>query len=107
MKILLGECVNRRLATEIAGHEVTTARQMGWTGIKNGELLALASSQFDVMVTVDGNLASQQNLSASDIAVVVLRAKTNRLTDLKPLVPALLDTIAYARSGSAVIVGGA
>jgi hypothetical protein len=63
MRVFLDECVDWRLAREIIGHEVMTARQMGWTSIKNGELLALASQQFDVFVTVDRNLSFQQNLT--------------------------------------------
>ena len=77
---------------------------MGWTTIVNGRLLALAAEQFDVFVTVDRNLSFQQNLIAFSIAVVVLRAKTNRLADLRPLVPKLLETVAIARSGTATIV---
>src|SRR5580700_8974427 len=64
--------------------------QMGRATIKNGELLALAEEQFDVFVTVDRNLTFQQNLAALSIAVVVLHAKTNRLADLRPLVPKVL-----------------
>jgi hypothetical protein len=79
---------------------VKTARQMGWVAIRNGELLSLASESFDVFVTVDRNLAFQQNIVASRIAIIVLRARTNRLADLKPLVPALLNEIAAATSGS-------
>ena len=62
MRVLLDECVDRRLARYIAGHDVKTARKMGWTTIKNGELLALASQAFDVFVTVDRNLSFQQDL---------------------------------------------
>jgi hypothetical protein len=53
VKVLLDECVDWRLARDIIGHDVRTARQMGWTGFKNGELPALAAAQFDVFVTVD------------------------------------------------------
>jgi hypothetical protein len=84
VRVLLDECVDWRLAREIAGHEVKTARQMGWTTVKNGELLALAAEDFHVFVTVDRNLAFQQNLCALSIAVIVLRARTNRLADLRP-----------------------
>jgi Domain of unknown function (DUF5615) len=62
VKVLLNECVDWRLARDLVGHDVKTARQMGWTAIKNGELLALASRQFEVFVTVDRNLSFQQNL---------------------------------------------
>lgn len=100
MKVLLDECVDWRLSRDIVGHEVKTARQMGWTGIKNGELLALASEQFDVLITVDRNLSFQQNTSALPIAVIVLQASSNRLSDLKRLVPALSAAIGAAERGS-------
>jgi hypothetical protein len=63
---------------------------MQWVGLKNGELLSHVSQQFDVFVTVDRNLAFQQNLGIYQIAVVILRAPTNRLADVRPLVPELL-----------------
>jgi len=59
VKVLLDECVDWRLLRSIAGHEVKTARQMGWSTIKNGELLALAAKEFEVFVTVDRNLSFQ------------------------------------------------
>ena len=90
---------------EIAGHEVGTARQMGWTTIENGVLLSLASAHFDVFVTVDRNLSFQQNLSQWPIAVVVLQAKSNRLADLRRLVPELLSAIKSAVPGKASLVG--
>jgi hypothetical protein len=84
VRVFLDECIDWRLSRDLAGHDVKTARQMGWAAIKNGELLALASGQFDVFVTVDRNLAFQQNIGVLPIAVIVLRAKSNRLNDLKP-----------------------
>ena len=87
MRVLLDECVDWRLLREIDGHAVKTARQMGWNTIKNGELLALAAKEFDVFVTVDRNLSFQQNVSALLIAVIVLRARSNRLADLRRLLP--------------------
>lgn len=105
MRVLLDECVDRRLSRDIIGHDVSTARQMGWSSIKNGELLALAAQSFDVFVTVDRNLSFQQNLVAVSIAVIVLRARTNRLVDLKPLVPQLLAAIGSARRGAALVLG--
>jgi len=97
--------VDWRLARKIAGHNVMTARQMGWTSIKNGELLALASKYFDLFVTVDRKLPTQQNLAAYSLAVIVLQARTNRLADLEALVPDLLRAIESARSGAATFVG--
>lgn len=77
---------------------------MGWAGIKNGELLTQASAHFDLFVTVDRNLAFQQKIGEMPIRVVVLRAKSNRLAELLPLVPKLLAALVSARPGAVTIV---
>lgn len=105
MRVLVDECVDWRLTRDLVGHDVKTARQMGWSIIRNGELLASAAKEFDVFVTVDRNLSFQQNLPAFSIAVIVLRAKTNRLSDLRPLVPDLLAAIPIAKPGAVTYVG--
>ena len=105
MKVFIDECIDWRLSRDIAGHEVKTARQMGWSTIKNGELLALAAREFDVFLTVDRNLSFQQNLPAFAIAVIVIQAPSNRLADLKILVPELLACISSARKGAVEYVG--
>lgn len=89
MRILLDECVDRRVAKEIRGHEVVTVPQAGWAGVQNGDLLRRAQARFDVFVTVDRNLSFQQPVPQFSIAVIVLQAPTNRLQDLRPLVPQL------------------
>ena len=104
MKVLLDECVDWRLSRDIVGHVVKTARQMGWAAIKNGELLALASAEFDVFVTVDRSLFFQQDLASFSVSVIILRAKTNQLADLRPLVPRLLHAIRTAAPGKAEFV---
>ena len=104
MKIFVDECIDWRLSRDIVGHEVRTARQMGWTTVRNGELLALAADEFDVFVTVDRNLAFQQNIDTLGIAVIVLRARSNRLDDLRPLVPRLLSLLAAAQPGKVLEV---
>ena len=78
---------------------------MGWTAIRNGELLALASKSFDVFVTVDRNLAFQQKLSSFSIAVMVLHAHSNRLADLRPLVRELLVQLPNCRAGMIYVIG--
>jgi predicted nuclease of predicted toxin-antitoxin system len=103
MRVFLDECVDWRLSRDLSGHEVNTARGMGWTSIKNGELLALAAQSFDVFVTVDRNLAFQQNVGALPICVIVLRARSNRLAALRPLVPRLLSAITAAKPGLVTI----
>jgi hypothetical protein len=105
VKILLDECVDRRLAKEIEGHEVVTVPQAGWAGIQNGELLRRAQEQFDVFVTVDRNLSFQQHLPQFTIAVIVLQAPTNRLKDLRLLVPQLHRMLPVAPKGQVTWVG--
>lgn len=99
MKLLLDECIDRRLAQEIRDHEVVTVPEAGWAGVKNGELLRLAQVQFDVFVTVDRNLSFQQHLPQFNVAVIVLQARTNRLEDLRALVPRLRQILATAPKG--------
>jgi len=70
------------LAERIRGHSVSTVAARGWGGISNGKLLALAQTEFDVFVTVDRNLAFQQHLPTFNIAVILIAAKSNRITDL-------------------------
>ncbi len=106
MKLLLDECIDRKLVREFVGYEVKTVPQMGWAGVKkNGELLALAEAKFDVFITVDRNLSFQQNLPQFDIAVIVLQAPSNRLADLKPLAPEILAILATVTKGQAKVVG--
>ncbi len=94
MRLLLDESVPRGLRRALPQHVVKTAAEMGWGGIKNGELLARAAAEFDAFITVDKNLRYQQNLSTLPIAVVVLNAQSNELKVLLPLVPLLEETLA-------------
>jgi len=104
MKVLLDECLPKRLAKLLSGHEVRTTRQMNWQGLSNGNLLAEADPHFDVFVTVDKNLVRQQQMSGFRIAVIVLRAPSNKIEDLSALVPELLRALNVARPGTASLV---
>ena len=103
--VLVDECVDRRLSRDLLGHDVKTARQMGWTAITNGELLALAAPELEVFVTVDRKLSFQQNLQKFDLAVILLVSKSNRLQDLLPSVPALINAIPVAERGKLATIG--
>jgi hypothetical protein len=106
MRLLLDECVPRKFRQEISGHDVLTAQEMGWSGKRNGDLLALMREErFEVFITADQNLEFQQNVAASGIAVVVLAARTNRLKDLQPLAPRLLEALSSIRPGQLARVG--
>jgi hypothetical protein len=77
--------LDKRLARELPGYNVKTVQDMGWSGTKNGKLLALAQEKFDVFLTVDKNLMFQQNIERFSIAVIVLYAESTRLDHLRPL----------------------
>jgi len=104
MKILLDECIDRQFAREFVGYEIKTVPQMGWAGVKNGQLLTLAEAEFDVFITVDRNLSFQQNLPQFDIAVVGLQASSNRLADLKPLVSRVIAILPKVVIGQVISV---
>ncbi len=99
MRLLLDESLPRRLGPLLVGHEVVTVADAGWAGLTNGRLLGIAQHEFDCLVTADRSLVYQQSLPRFDIAVVVLRAKTNRLEDLAPLIPRIRELLPTLRPG--------
>ena len=105
MRVLLDECVDRRLAADIQGHDVTTVPQAGWAALKNGDLLSRAQHDFDAFVTIDRGLPFQQDLSRFSIAVLVVRVSSNRIADLRRLVPQLLGALPLAKRGEVTWVG--
>jgi hypothetical protein len=105
--VLLDECVDRRLAGDIVGHDVKTVPEAGWAAFNNGELLARAQHEFDAFVTVDRNLPFQRDLSRFSVAVIVLRAPSNRVMDLRSLIPQLLAALPVAKRGAVPWIGGA
>jgi predicted nuclease of predicted toxin-antitoxin system len=85
VRVLLDEMLDRRLKRLLPeGVEAVTVRERGWGSKKNGELLALADKEFDVLLTTDRGIPHQQDLSRFDLEVVVLSARSNRLADLEP-----------------------
>ncbi len=89
MRILIDECLPRKLKRELSEHIAFTVQEKGWAGMKNGELLSRAENEFDVWVTADQNIESQQNLERFEIAVVVLISPRTQLELLLPLMPQL------------------
>lgn len=109
MKVLVDECAPRALKYALAahGHECLTVQEAGWSGKENGELLTLAEAEFDVLVTLDTNLKFQQNLEGRKIAIVVLRAQSNRLSDLDAHFPACANALQGIKPGDIIYVGSA
>ena len=99
MRVILDECLPRRLGLELPGHLVSTVPAAGWAGVSNGKLLARIAGNYDAFITVDKNLPSQQRTAALAFGVIVLRARSNQLADLRPLVPQVLAVLAELRPG--------
>lgn len=105
MRVLLDECVPRKLRRELPDHEVRTVTEAGWNGTKNGALLALAAHHFDVFLTVDANLQYQQNLSNLPISVILVLAYSNDVDVLRPLMSRVRDILAAIEPGRLYVVG--
>ena len=101
MRLLLDENLDWRLRRDLLDHQVESVPLIGWAGIENGELLKKAvEAGFDVLITMDTNMVHQQKLAKYPIAVVALRAASNRLGDTRPLMPALLALLPHIKSGT-------
>lgn len=99
MKVLLDECLPKKLKREVEADFVQTVPEAGWASTKNGELLRLAEVDFDVLLTNDQNIEHQQNLKKFDLAFVVLVAPTNDIADLKPLMSAANEVLKTIKAG--------
>ena len=106
MRLLLDECLPKDFAREFPGHTVRTVPQVGWASVSNGRLLRLigASNQFDVFVTMDKNLPRQQKIRGFGFAVVVLRARSNRLVHVVPFASEILRRLAEFQPGQVFVL---
>lgn len=97
MNILLDECTPRALKKRLPHLPIRTVQDMGWSGVKNGKLLALANPQFDVFITTDKNLRYQQHLARLNLAIVLL--PTNRVRVVIALIPKIEEVLKTIQSG--------
>jgi hypothetical protein len=87
MRVLLDECVHNLVKRELTSHSVSTVQEAGWRGIKNGELLRISATTYDVFITSDKNLEYQQHKDALPIPVIVIGTKGNMWEDIEPIIP--------------------
>jgi len=105
MRLRLDERLPIGLAAEFPGHAVHTVSGRGWIGIKNGELLRRMNGQYDALVTMDRSIEFQQRISTLPFGIVLVRARSNRMEDLRPLVPSILSALAAVNPGRIRRVG--
>ena len=105
MRVLLDENVPHDLKAALIGHDVVTVQGLGWSGTLNGELLKRATGTTDAFVTLDRKLEHQNDLSVLPFGVVMIRARSSKMQDLMPLVPAILGALASLKPGQVASVG--
>ena len=104
LRVLLDECLPKKLKRELTMHVVATVQEMGWSSKKNGELMMLARDQFDVFITADQNLKYQRNLAYAGVGVIVLVAPNNRIETLKRLMPQVEQVLPTIKAGDVIRV---
>ncbi len=102
MKILIDECLPKKLKTALPDYASNTVQEMGWAGKKNGELLKLMVGQFDVFITIDKNMQYQHMLDQLPIAFIVLDAENNKFETLHPLMEQVLDSLSMIEEGQII-----
>ena len=105
MRVLLDENLPHDLAALLVSHQVETVAGRGWSGIENGELLALAAAEFEAFLTMDRRLPEQQNIARLSFGVLLIQAPSNRMRDLRPVVPGILNALPALKPGTVVEVG--
>jgi len=105
MKVLLDECVTKRLKSYLKDLEVYTVLEMGWSGVKNGKLMSLCeANHFDILLTIDKNMMYQQNLKKHPISIVVLNVSTSKLEELVLFIPSFLKQAHYFEKNKAYLI---
>ena len=99
MKILLDECLPRRLLRDLSAYSATTVPRQGWAGLKDGELLQKTGNEFDVFITLDRGLTFQQNLSDINLCIVVIQAVNSRYETLQPDIPNIIQALERTEPG--------
>ena len=105
MRVLLDENLPHDLAALLVGHQVETVAGRGRAGIQNGGLLALADPEVEALLTMDRRLPEQQHLPRLSFGVLLIQAPSNRMRDLRPLVPGILNALPILKPGTVLSVG--
>jgi len=104
LNILLDECVDRRLRGYLTGHRVKTVQECGWSGLENGELMAVIRAQFEVFITFDKNLLHQQNITKYPMAFMVVARPSQNSDDLRPMAEKIILALPSTKIGTCIQV---
>lgn len=105
MKILLDECISKRLKIHLADVDVYSVSEMGWSGLKNGKLLTQASnSGFNLLLTIDKNLQYQQNIERYNLSIFVLNVATSKVEELVTYLPVFRSKMPFFTGGNVYVL---
>lgn len=105
MKILLDECITKKLKFLFSNHIVYTVNDMKWNGYKNGKLMTkCVENSFDILLTIDKNLLSQQNVNKYNMTIVVLDAINSKIETLIPFISIFEEKLATFKKGESYII---
>jgi len=105
MKVLLDECVTKKMKSYLKDFEIYTVSEMGWSGVKNGKLISLCvMNHFDILLTIDKNMTYQQNLEKHPITIVVLNSLTSKLEELKLFIPSFSKQIYHFEKSKVYLI---
>jgi predicted nuclease of predicted toxin-antitoxin system len=105
MRVLLDECVPKRLRKHLSDHHVVTVVEMGWSGVKNGKLLALAAAEFDCFLTVDAKIEYQQHIQGLPVAILLVRAVKNDIETIQPMASEIRQALAGIQPRQFLAIG--
>jgi len=105
VRVLLDEQIPLDLAAVLQGHSIDTVVGRGWAGITNGELLRRMRGEYEALITMNRGIEFQQTLSGLPFGVLLVRAASNRIAHLQPLVPAILDALLVLQPGQIHRIG--
>ncbi len=105
MKILLDECITKRLKLHLKDFEVFSVHELNLSGIKNGKLMAYCSeNNFNILLTIDKNLMFQQNLEKYKVSIVVLNSKTSKIEELITFLPNFISKVSSFEEHQAYLI---
>ncbi len=105
MKILLDECVTKKLKPHLPHHNIYTVSEMKWNGLKNGALMTKCTEHgFDILLTIDKNLLHQQNMNKYALTIVVLDCPNSKIETLLSFLPVFNEQIDQLERRRAYII---
>jgi len=106
VRVVLDACVPRKFGRLLRPHQLTTVHALGFGDLDDRPLLEVLEGECEAFVTVDRSMPEQQSIESHSFALIVIRARSNRLEDLAPFAAATLDVLETVHPGEVRVIGG-